>query len=363
MRVVIDTSAIIESSLTLESPDFIALFSSMEQLNIELLVPQVVIDELVNKYEERLEAAEHKATESISTINKLVDWPIDSPFTGSLFALTESSRFRNRIEIMFRRHHVRILPYPSITHEETASRSMRRKKPFADNGSGYRDYLIWRSVMEELQSQPHADPLIFVTKNTNDFLHKSGNGAWDLHRDLRWDLDLAGIPVENVIAFDTLRSLKQAIIDPRLTSMSLLEAQVMTGEFLADQFSEGIKPAIVQWFNRHLHATEPSKFGLSDNLLIIKDVEVGELGPYQYADVRELPDGELTVNLTVVCGIDFHPGDENRSDSLLRLAALETTYRDVAFIISAIIGPEPERKVIAMDAILLYRKNPTQMID
>jgi PIN domain len=45
------------------------------------------------------------------------------------------------------------------------------RKPFSATGKGYRDALIWASIVELCSGLTDADTLIFVTNNSSDFCH------------------------------------------------------------------------------------------------------------------------------------------------------------------------------------------------
>lgn len=56
----------------------------------------------------------------------------------------EVTSFRERLEAQFDR----ILDYPDTQHEVLVSRAVTRIKPFDEEGEGYRDAMIWETVLE-----------------------------------------------------------------------------------------------------------------------------------------------------------------------------------------------------------------------
>jgi hypothetical protein len=85
----------------------------------------------------------------------------------------------------------RTLPIPLVSHTSIIERCGRRKKPFGEKkgDKGYKDYLIWLSIVELTKT---ADlQIIFLSQNKNDFADETGTV---LHADLLIDLDesLAG---------------------------------------------------------------------------------------------------------------------------------------------------------------------------
>jgi hypothetical protein len=89
-----------------------------------------------------------------------------------------------------------VLPYPAVPHRQVVARALARRRPFDPRGrGGYRDTLIWESVLE-LARQGGVAHVVLVTRNHKDFAAGDGSG-W--HADLRADLvglsarvDLAG---------------------------------------------------------------------------------------------------------------------------------------------------------------------------
>ena len=102
-----------------------------------------------------------------------------------------------------------IIDYPDTLHETLVKRATSRKRPFDDNGSGYRDALIWESVLE-LAKQVKG-PIVLVTKD-KDFREGSSN----LHRDLTKDLERLGLPEDKVTLAMDLASLVDQHVRPNL---------------------------------------------------------------------------------------------------------------------------------------------------
>ncbi|GEM_PF-5101507 len=67
-----------------------------------------------------------------------------------------------------------ILGIPEVSHEDLLRREFRHGKPFKPDGSGYRDALIWHSILEYAQEEEPGQ-IFFVTNNTTDFANKDGS--------------------------------------------------------------------------------------------------------------------------------------------------------------------------------------------
>lgn len=69
-------------------------------------------------------------------------------------------------------------PIPAITHLEVLARDLANRRPFQSNGRGYRDALIWETLLENSQT----GIVVLLSNNSGDF------GAGKPHADLISDL-------------------------------------------------------------------------------------------------------------------------------------------------------------------------------
>lgn len=82
---------------------------------------------------------------------------------------------------------VEILSLPQVSIPELLDRDLAGKKPFHPSGKGFRDALIWHSVMDLLSREGSDTVVYLVTDNSDDFRHGEG-----LHPDLQEDTDGLG---------------------------------------------------------------------------------------------------------------------------------------------------------------------------
>jgi hypothetical protein len=113
------------------------------------------------------------------------------------------------------------LPYPKVTHELLVQRALDRRRPFRENGTGYRDALLWYAILEYLEQT--RKPCALVTGNTIDF------GQGELHPDLRRDLEVLKLGAENLHLFSSLEAMNHALIIPTLKRLDDLRASLESG--------------------------------------------------------------------------------------------------------------------------------------
>ena len=105
----------------------------------------------------------------------------------------EVASFRERLEAQFDR----VLDYPDIQHEVLVMRAVTRTRPFDEEGEGYRDALIWETILK-LASEVDSE-VVFIS-NDNDF----SNQGRELHNDLAVQMDELGLSKDRVLLFRRL---------------------------------------------------------------------------------------------------------------------------------------------------------------
>jgi hypothetical protein len=76
-----------------------------------------------------------------------------------------------------------VLAAPDVPHMDVVSRSVARRRPCDEKGDGYRDTLIWFSVL--LAAREHPDEVVLLVTNDSDFMDDDRQG---FHADLVDDL-------------------------------------------------------------------------------------------------------------------------------------------------------------------------------
>jgi len=118
----------------------------------------------------------------------------------------ETKNYSHRLESRLKPINGGILPYPSVTHQLLVERELKDLKPFQPKGTGYRDALIWYSLLEYVKRE-HRDSVL-ITSNTNDFAAHKDN-ANSMHANLAADLEGTGLTTR----LEIRRSLGQFIDD------------------------------------------------------------------------------------------------------------------------------------------------------
>ena len=122
---------------------------------LELIVPQIVVEEVKNKYREELLKAERNLTETLVKQNTLLaadeqralkQLKIDRVVTDF------GDRLDNRLAELRARRPV----YTDVPHQDLVQRDLDRRRPFQESGRGYRDALLWETLLR--QTDPKKTP-------------------------------------------------------------------------------------------------------------------------------------------------------------------------------------------------------------
>jgi hypothetical protein len=181
MRLVPDTSIVHTGGFYLTSGNWPMLLAAARMGRVRLWVPEVVIQETVAHYRSELVDAQRMIIRGNRKLRRL------SQDRLPLHVL-DDDQINEQVAIYdtWLRDTVRevgtVLPLPPVEHAILLRDVLTGRKPFSAGEKGYRDALIWHSVVVAAA----AEPLVFVTNNIKDFLDASGTTlADDLADDLR----------------------------------------------------------------------------------------------------------------------------------------------------------------------------------
>lgn len=190
-HIIIDTN-VIHLDFKLNKARIVTLCNTSTILGHEIFIPEVVIDEIVKQYDEKAEEYINSFNKALKKLSDLSTSPItQTPIDAKGFI----SNYRNELNNRIKQLGIGIIPYPNTGHKIMVERELGKKKPFKDSTKGYRDALIWDSVMEHTQKYSSNCGIIFLTANSKDFANKDKK---DLHTDLIADCISNGIPTTSI---------------------------------------------------------------------------------------------------------------------------------------------------------------------
>jgi len=292
MKTVLDANIII-SDFRFNSPDSKILLEASKKGNIDLYVPEIVMDEVYNKFEERLTEAKSKIDKELGIIKKLTDSVLkEAVSTRSI--RQNAKEYKAYIEKVFKDNNVKLLAYPKTPHKKIVRKAIKKIKPFNSSEKGYRDALIWENVksLMPVYGTNAANPeVIFITNNKKDFCENEN----DLHKELANEIENDELEINSLSIVNELSVFSKDIA-------KLFFAQ-------ADSFKKRIESKEIEDFNLEYLLLTKLREELDNT-----DVSEIESIPYGYQDttvryiekvdniiikdVRKLNSSEYLIDLT-----------------------------------------------------------------
>lgn len=177
-----------------------------------IVAPEIVFDETLNKHKEKMREAGSAAQKKLEEYNRLACDEIKIDFEAK-YADEDIQYNEFLTELLL--SHVAYPPegYPDVDHKIIVARALSRKKPFKPDGrEGYRDYLVWRTVLEIVKR--YAEPIHFVSENPKDFADEKDKRK--LHPDLLEEMQQLQIDSTKLIYWSSLKDFIDEVVKPEL---------------------------------------------------------------------------------------------------------------------------------------------------
>lgn len=289
MILILDTN-IFCADYRLSGAHFRIFLDGFRMIPANLKIPEVVVDEVVNRFREGLRDAVGNIRKSERLASSMMGRAI-IPSESQIAVESESATFRKWFVEELESVSAEILSYPTVSHKTVVQRDLSRRKPFSESGAGYRDCLIWENIRQLVVIG--NEPAVFVTNNTRDF----GVGP-SIHSDLEKDLwDPWRIELIN-----SLSEFNSKFIIPRLRMLenvdSCLKQQGANGFDLRGWLNHGFTELLLREEFDHFGGPENENYSASaSRILTLHNVTVGE--------AHELDSGERLLRLYVDVDVEI----------------------------------------------------------
>ncbi|KAA8485388.1 uncharacterized protein DUF4935 [Arcticibacter tournemirensis] len=257
MKVVLDTN-IIYDDFNFKKPNSQILLRELKGGKLTLHVPEIVLDEIVNKFRQRMDKAHKQIKSELDTIKELALEELTSPTNDQVISDLVNN-YRDRLMSLFEEYDVKLIPYPKTDHRFLAKKAMLKTKPFNTNEKGYRDNLIWENIKslisgagEEIASRPE---LVFVTNNHTDFM------AGDkLHEDLVNELDEQDLQSDTVAVYRNLKEFVDNVLNLYVVQEDVFRERLNANDF----WDFELKSIIEEYLDNEYVGHNLSKFEFSE---------------------------------------------------------------------------------------------------
>lgn len=199
---------------------------------------------------------------------------------------------------------IKTIPYPTVAHNDLVKRDLARKRPFQESGKGYRDALIWASVINicEKPSDIFNEPkLIFINKNHKDFCKPD----FSLHPDLKEDLVNNGINENHIRVVEDIDIFLNNYIKPKQKILEdILDELNAHKQYKGIDLNNETKNRLSK-FLLHRDFSENSPFRQEFENPSIAGIDEPSI---EVTDVRQISNDEVLIemNVEVDCEFDFY---------------------------------------------------------
>lgn len=303
MRIVLDANAICHRDWLLSGPSFALLERAVQQGEISLFVPEIVVEEVKNKHREHLEKRSEEFQGSGRDINQLLE-AADRFQLPVIDIDAAQSSYERRLDQRLRELGAQRPGYAEIPHQRLVERDLSRKRPFQESGRGYRDALLWETLITTI-ANPETTTIL-VTANWRDFCGEKGGG---LHPDLLADLASHELAENAVTVLMTVDALADRHIKPLFPSNAAVLRAIMGGQFeqfgvkeFFDQHREEIRQELQSQLRSGKSAVLPGE--------VLDDIDIPYLedpSEFEITDAREIDENHLYVEFFCIseCLVDF----------------------------------------------------------
>lgn len=300
---VIFDSTVIVANYHLLGPNFTALLGAINEGGVELAVPAIVIEEAVNKFKEKLLKNLKNGQDALKEISFLIrheqPFPINSDELKSMV-----DHYKTGLSDRLSKLNASILPYDEIPHSAIVTRSLDRRKPFSGGGKGYRDALLWESILRGVGG--NYKKIILISGNTSDFGKKEERPKgphYDFHEDYQEDITNNFDPCPVFLCKD-IESFNQKYTFPNLSQAVQirldLEKGALEGLILEDWLGDKLDDIAFSLQNSEESLVDSLGFNPGDisNLFFIHNQLVSSI---EIDNVYELTDNLIIIECGFVC--------------------------------------------------------------
>lgn len=210
----------------LESSQLRLLLHYLNNEGYTLLVSSLVVEEVENKHRTLARGAYSTMEKEVNNINALFPKnKVNFPPLSDMPVYDLGGQLKDRVDFISK------IEYGNIPQSVVVKRAMSSKRPFQTNEKGYRDTLIWLSLLQHLKEEEIDGDVAFITTNINDFM---GADKSSFHPDLLDDIPLAGLKC-HMHSFTSLSSFLNKNVDSQAHLIDQTRAASLVEDYLEDE--------------------------------------------------------------------------------------------------------------------------------
>jgi hypothetical protein len=282
VTVVLDAN-VLRADPRLNSPHGQAFRYQVRELRVQMAVPEVALEEAVNRYRRDLENAAQELRRASRTIERM-----GIACAADVDVATEVQRYEQGIRATLDELRAEILPYPTTPHSDLARRAMERRRPFSDDGRGYRDALVWETVLSYAR---HNAPIVLISADA-DFARSKKSSQF--HSDFLDDLTRVGISPESVTLQPSIAEFLGVYVEGVDRVRSTIERLAHGETLMSSTVYESINEAILYRELTELPTGAPQA-AMQSTVSGLEDVSI-----LTVESLRPAGDGQWDVTMTAI---------------------------------------------------------------
>ena len=175
MNIILDTN-ILRTDFFLKSKDFEILFDYIKKTHSNIVLLDIVLQEIEKLYDEELKEKYDTIKRANFEINKLFSVQkidvIDIDFEK------QKNIFKNNLLKKFNiSDYNEIFQLKDSVFHKVIKRAIDKKRPFRNSGVGFKDTILWESIVEYIKTHRYQDSIIFISNNTKDFADENDKNS------------------------------------------------------------------------------------------------------------------------------------------------------------------------------------------
>ena len=284
MKIYLDTN-IFYKNWFLESPHFMYLFNFINNESHDLVISKLVIEEIENIRKREINSTIEKIEKEFDFLNKRLKNNIS-------LSIQDMVNEPYSMEEVLKKsvYWLDLVDYNSVPQDEVVKRALHNIRPFQEEEKGYRDTLIWLSLLNYIKEKNSDDEIIFISSNKNDFYDKNKKETV-FHSDLLKDLEEKGIK-NKLVPYDSLYSFIKNTIDTDLHSFEHLNADFET--FLEEEGEDYLK---TYDFRGKIVSTRSFQYTINFSQIFDVEVDMFEgLEDPELLGIKKLDENSLYIN-------------------------------------------------------------------
>ena len=144
--VILDANVVI-GDYWLRSPSFLLLREFLKNSKATLVVPKIVFEEVVNHHREDVRKLKADTQDNLREAARLFRATNVGNWLNELNTREAKASYEQFLSEQLTKIGAVFPDYANIPHGDVVKRDLRRRKPFQQSGKGYRDTLLWETIL------------------------------------------------------------------------------------------------------------------------------------------------------------------------------------------------------------------------